>query len=72
MNTLSTLPPLCLLQALEVVLSLQLCNEGIVGSKLSFSREVLGYWRGDTVLLGLVRCHAGCVDAPVSCSSVSQ
>ncbi len=69
-GTLSTSPSLCLLQAFKVVLSLQLRNEGIIGSKLSFSGEVLGYWRCDTVLLGLIRRHDGCVDASVSCSSV--
>ena len=67
---LSTLPSLCLLQALKVILSLQLCNEGIVGSKLSVSGEILGYWRCDTVFLGLIRRHDGWVDASVSCSSV--
>lgn len=67
---LSTLPSLCLLQALEVILSLQLCNEGIVGSKLGVSGEVLRYWRCDTVFLGLIRRHDGWADASVSCSSV--
>lgn len=67
-GTVSILPSLCLLQALEVVLSLQLRNEGIVGSKLSFSGEVLGYWRCNTVLPGLIRSHSGCDDASVSCS----
>ena len=67
-----TLPSLCLLQALEVVLVLQLCNESIVGSKLSFSGKVLGYWRRNTVLLGLIRCHDKCVDALISCSSVRR
>ena len=69
-NSTSTLPSLSLLQALKVVLVLQLCNEGIVGGKLSFSREVLGYWGRDTELFGLIRRHNDCVDAPVSCSSV--
>lgn len=71
-GTLSTLPSLCLLQALEVVLPLQFRNEGIVGSKLGFSGEVLGYWRCDTVLLGLIRRHDGCVDASISCRGVRK
>ncbi len=41
-GTLATSPSLCLLQTFKVVLSLQLRNEGIIGSKLSFSGEVLG------------------------------
>ena len=66
----STLPSLCFFQALEIILVLQLCNESIVGSKLCFGREVLGYWRRDTILLGLSRCHGGCVDGLVSYSRV--
>ena len=56
-GTLSSLPSLCLLQTLEIVLFLQLCNEGIIGSKLSFGGEVLGYWRSDTILFGLICRH---------------
>lgn len=62
-------PSLCFLQALEIILILQLCNESIVGRKLSFSGEALGYWRGDAVFLCLGHCHDGCVDDPVDCSS---
>ena len=66
MSSPSTLPSLCLFQALEIVLVLQLCNESIVGSKLCFRGEVLGYRRRDTILLGLICCHAGCGDGLVS------
>ena len=62
-------PSLCFLQALEIILILQLCNESIVGRKLSFSGEALGYWRRDAVLLWLRHCHDSCDDAPISCSS---
>ena len=63
------IPSLCFLQALEIILIFQLCNESIVGRKLSFSREALGYWRRDAVLLWLSHCHDGCVDGPVGCCS---
>ena len=68
MGSTSDIPSLCFLQALEIVLILQLCNKSIVGSKLSFSGEALGYWRRDAVLLWLGHCHDGCVDAPIGCS----
>lgn len=57
----STLPSLCLFQALEIVLFLQLCDEGIIGSKFSFGGKILRYWRCDTVLPRLIGRHAGCV-----------
>ena len=63
------IPSLCFLQALKIILILQLCNESIVGRKLSFSGEALGYWRRDAVLFWLSHCHDGCVDAPVGFSS---
>ena len=69
MGSASGIPSLCFLQALEIILILQLCNESIVGRKLSFSGEALGYWRRDAVLLWLGHCHDGCVEAPVGSSS---
>ena len=63
MGSLSTSPSLCLIQAFEIVLSLQLVNQSIVSSKLGFSRKILGYWRRNTVFFRLVGCHDGCVDA---------
>ena len=50
-DTVSMLPSFRLLQAFEIVLSLQLCNEGVVGSKLCVSGEALRHWRCYTVLL---------------------
>lgn len=68
----STLPSLCFFRTLEIVLVLQLCNESIVGSELCFGREVLRYWRRDTILLRLNRCHDGCADGLVSHSRVRK
>ena len=64
-DTVSMLPSFRLLQAFEVVLSLQLRNEGVVGSKLCVSGEALRHWRCDTVLLRLRCRHDSCANASV-------
>lgn len=69
-GNVSSSPSLCFLQALEVVLPLQLGNEGIVGSNLSLGGEVQRYWRCHTVLLELSRRrHGGFVDGSFSLGS---